>query len=282
MGYNIFMPSKMSEMKPLDVLKHLNRSNCRECGVPTCLAFATQLINGEKKFTDCPHLSKETAEALNKKIVTRGRDKKLEEMLGPLKKEISGVDFRSAAVGLGAEYADNRLHIKCLGKDFIVDEKGSIESLIHINTWVAGPLLKYIIMGGSGPLSGNWVSFEELKSASSVARYFDKRCEEPLRQLAESHTDIFFDLINIFGGRSVDGFSADYARVIHPLPKVPFLVLYWRPDDQFDSKLKLLLDSTADRYLDIEFIIALGRGLVEMFKKILSRHEELMPTLLSL
>jgi hypothetical protein len=282
MGYNIFMPSKMSEMKPLDVLKHLNRSNCRECGVPTCLAFATQLINGEKKFTDCPHLSKEAAEALNKKIVTRGRDKKLEEMLGPLKKEISGVDFRSAAEGLGAEYADNRLHIKCLGKDFIVDEKGSIESLIHINTWVAGPLLKYIIMGGSGPLSGKWVSFEELKRASSVARYFDKRCEEPLRQLAESHTDIFFDLINIFGGRSVDGFSADYARVIHPLPKVPFLVLYWRPDGQFDSKLKLLLDSTADRYLDIEFIIALGRGLVEMFKKILSRHEELMPTLLSL
>ena len=31
-----------------------------------------------------------------------------------------------------------------------------------------------------------------------------------------------------------------------------------------------------------EFIIALGRGIVEMFKKILSRHEELMPTLLSL
>jgi hypothetical protein len=282
MGYNIFMPSKMSGMKPLDVLKHLNRSNCRECGVPTCLAFAAQLINGEKKFTDCPHLSKEAAEALNKKIVPRGRDKKLEEMLRPLKKEISDVDFRSVAEGLGAEYADNRLRIKCLGKDFIVDAKGSIESLIHINTWVAGPLLKYIIMGGNEPLSGKWVSFEELKRASSVARYFDKRCEEPLRQLAESHTDIFFDLINIFGGRSVDGFPADYARVIHPLPKVPFLILYWRPDDQFDSKLKLLLDSTADRYLDIEFIIALGRGLVEMFKKILSRHEELMPTLLSL
>jgi hypothetical protein len=282
MGYNIFMPSKKSGMNPLEILKHLNRSNCKECGVQTCLAFATLVVNGEKKFADCPHLGKEASEALDKKIITRGRDKKMEEMLEPLKKEISGVNFRRVAEGLGAGYTNNRLSIKCLGKDFIVDSKGNVESLIHINSWIAGPLLKYIIMGGNEPLSGKWVSFEELKRASSVSQYFDRRCEEPFRQLAESHTDIFFDLINIFGGRSVDGFPADYARVIYPLPKVPFLFLYWKPDDQFDSKLKLLLDSTADRYLNIEFIIALGRGIVEMFKKILSRHEELMPTLLSL
>jgi hypothetical protein len=42
------------------------------------------------------------------------------------------------------------------------------------------------------------------------------------------------------------------------------------------------MDSTADQYIDIEFIIGLGRGIVEMLKKILSKHEELMPTLLSL
>ena len=276
------MSTKLYGMTPLEILKHLNRSNCRECGVPTCFAFATQLVNGEKKLTDCPHLSKEEAEELSKKIVLRGRDKKMEEMLGPLKKEISQIDFRTVAKDLGAEHSDDRLRIKCLGKDFIVDRSGNIESLIHVNSWVAGPLLKYVIMGGNEPLSGRWVSFEELKRASSVAQYFDRRCEEPMRQLAESHTDIFFDLINIFGGKDIEGFSTDYARVIYPLPKVPMLILYWRADGQFDSKLRLLLDSTADRYLDIEFIIALGRGIVEMFKKILSRHEELIPRLLAL
>lgn len=282
MGYTIYMPSKATGISPLEVLKHLSRSNCRECGVPTCLAFATQLINGEKKFTDCPHISKEVAEALHKKIVPRGRSEKMEEMLKPLKKELAGMNFMNVAESLGAEYENNRLRVKCLGKDFIVDTNGNIESLIHVNSWVAGPLLNYIIRGGNTPLSGRWVSFGELKRASSVVRYFDHRCEEPMRQLAESHSDIFFDLIKIFGGRSVDGFAADYARVIHPLPKVPFLILYWKPDDQFGSKLKLLLDSTADSYLNIEFIISLGRGMVEMFKKILSRHDELMPRLLSL
>lgn len=282
MGYTILMAQKKSGINHLEILTYLNKSNCRACGVPTCLAFATALINGEKKFSDCPHLSEEAADALDKKIVKRGRHEKLKELLGPLKKEVSTVDFRKVAEGLGAEYEDNRLRIKCLGKDFVVDNKGNIESIIHINTWVAAPLLKYIIMGGNAPLAGKWVSFGELSRASSVAQYFDRRCEEPLRQLAESHTDIFFDLINIFGGKNIDGFSADEARVIYPLPRVPFLILYWRPDNQFESKLRLLLDRNADTYLDIEFIIGLGRGIVEMLKKILSKHDELMPKLLSL
>jgi len=240
------MTQNKSGIKHLEILKYLNKSNCRECGVPTCLAFASALINGEKKFSDCPHLSKETADELDKKIVKRGQYEKLTELLEPLKKEVSTVDFSKVADGLGADYEDEKLRIKCLGKDFIVDQKGNIESLIHVNTWVAAPLLKYIIIGGNEPLSGKWVSYGELKRASSVEQYFDRRCEEPLRQLAESHTDIFFDLINIFGGKNVDGFSADYARVIYPLPKVPFLILYWRPDNQFESKLRLLMDSSAD------------------------------------
>lgn len=276
------MSAKKTGVNPLEILKHLKRTNCRECGVPTCLAFAAQLVSGEKKLTDCPHLTQEAAEALSKKIVPRGRAIQLEEMLDPLKKELVHADFRAAAEGLGAEYKNKRLHIVCLGKEFIVDKKGTIESLIHVNPWVAGPLLNYIIRSGNTPLSGKWVSFGELKRASSVAQYFDHRCEEPMRQLAESHTDIFFDLIHIFGGRNVEGYTADYARIIHPLPKVPFLILYWKPDGQFDSKLRLLLDSSAESYLDIEFIISLGRGMVEMFKKILSKHEELMPKLLSL
>jgi len=276
------MTQNKSGIKHLEILKYLNKSNCRECGVPTCLAFASALINGEKKFSDCPHLSKETTDELDKKIVKRGQYEKLKELLGPLKKEVSKIDFSKVAKGLGAEYEDEKLRIKCLGKDFIVDKKGDIESFIHVNTWVAAPLLKYIILGGHEPLSGKWVSYGELNRASSVAQYFDRRCEEPLRQIAQSHTDIFFDLINIFGGKSVDGFSADYARVIYPLPKLPFLILYWKPENQFDSKLRLLMDSSADKYLDIEFIIGLGRGIVEMTKKIISKHEELLPKLLSL
>jgi hypothetical protein len=240
------------------------------------------VIHGEKKITDCPYLNREVIQELDKRIVKRDDQREMDVLTEALKKEVLKTDFRSVAGGIGAEYIDGRLRVRCLGKEFLVDNEGNVESVVHINKWVTVPLLKYITMGGNAPLSGTWVSFEELKKASTVTQYFNRRCEEPLRQLAESHTDIFFDLLTIFGATSVEGFPADYSRIIYPLPKLPFLILYWRPEDQFESKLKLLLDSTADTYLDIEFIIALGRGIVEMFKRILSRHEELLPTLLSL
>jgi hypothetical protein len=272
----------MTKINHLEIYKRLNKSNCRDCGVPTCMAFALAVINGEKNIEDCPHLDAKIIKELAGTIVKRDRDMDFETAIGPLKKAISGVDFSTAAKGLGAKVDGGRLRIKCLGKDFFVDEKGNLESAIHINTWIMMPLLKYIKTGGNRRLSGKWVSFDELKKGKTMEKYFKRRCEEPLQRLADSHTSIFFDLLNIFGAKSMPGFSADYARLIHPLPKVPFLILYWKPEEHFQSKLKVLLDSSADAYLDAHSIYVLTRGIVEMFKQILSRHEELLPTLLSL
>lgn len=42
--------------KLLDVLRFLPRTNCGECGVPSCMAFAAQLIEGERCVEDCPPL----------------------------------------------------------------------------------------------------------------------------------------------------------------------------------------------------------------------------------
>jgi hypothetical protein len=272
----------MTKINHLEIYRHLNKSNCRECGVPTCMAFALAVVNGNKGITDCPHIDRNTAEELDAAVVKRDRDKDFQAAIGPLRESVSGVDFSKTAQGLGAETVNERLRITCLGKDFFIDKKGRLESVVHVNEWIMMPLYKYIITGGSRPLSGKWVSFEELKKAATMAQYFDRRCEEPLRQLAESHTEIFFDLLNIFGGKQVEGFSADHAVIIHPLPKVPFLILYWKPEEQFESKLKVLLDSTSDSYLDAHSIYVLGRGIVEMFKKILSKHEEILPKILSL
>lgn len=272
----------MPSINHLDIYKRLNKSNCRKCGVPTCMAFALAVINGERNIEDCPGIDQGTAAELNRIVVKRDRDKDFEATIEPLKKLVSKVDFKLTAEGIGAELLHDRLRIKCLGKDFYIDKQGNLESDIHVNTWIIMPLLKYIQTGGSSELSGKWISFEELHKGATMAKYFKRRCEDPLRKLAEAHTDIFFDLLNIFGGKTLEGFSADYAKVIHPLPKVPFLILYWKQEKEFESNLKILLDSKTDTYLDAHSVYVLGRGIVEMFKRILSRHDELIPTLLSL
>ena len=43
----------------LEILKRLPRTNCRICGEPTCMVFATRLAEGAKTAADCPELSNE-------------------------------------------------------------------------------------------------------------------------------------------------------------------------------------------------------------------------------
>ena len=46
----------------MEVYKNLPRTNCRDCGFPTCMAFAMQVAAKQKALSDCPHLSDEAKE----------------------------------------------------------------------------------------------------------------------------------------------------------------------------------------------------------------------------
>ena len=46
----------IKEISPLDVYKHLPKTNCGECRESNCMAFATRVVNGELMITDCPPL----------------------------------------------------------------------------------------------------------------------------------------------------------------------------------------------------------------------------------
>lgn len=48
----------------LAIFKLLPKTNCKECGVPTCMAFAMALASGKATLDQCPHVSDEAKEAL--------------------------------------------------------------------------------------------------------------------------------------------------------------------------------------------------------------------------
>src|ERR1035437_8390807 len=48
----------------LQVFKLLPNTNCRECGYPTCLAFAMKLAAGKESLDKCPYASPEACAAL--------------------------------------------------------------------------------------------------------------------------------------------------------------------------------------------------------------------------
>ncbi len=48
----------------IEIFKKLPKTNCGECGVPTCLAFAMKLAAGQAELSSCPYVSEEAKAAL--------------------------------------------------------------------------------------------------------------------------------------------------------------------------------------------------------------------------
>jgi len=69
----------------IQIYKYLPKTNCKECGFPTCLAFAMKLAASQVELASCPYVSDEAKQALEAaskppiRLVTIGSgDKKIE------------------------------------------------------------------------------------------------------------------------------------------------------------------------------------------------------------
>ena len=49
----------------IQIFKLLPKTNCKECGVPTCLAFAMNLAAGKAELSACPYVSEEAKALLS-------------------------------------------------------------------------------------------------------------------------------------------------------------------------------------------------------------------------
>lgn len=74
-------------LKALDIYKLLPKKNCKECGFPTCLAFAMKIAIGKADVAACPYVDEETRRTLG--AATRP----------PIRLVTIGVGERKVAVG---------------------------------------------------------------------------------------------------------------------------------------------------------------------------------------
>jgi acetyl-CoA decarbonylase/synthase complex subunit gamma len=71
----------------IQIFKMLPKTNCGECGVPTCLAFAMNLAAGKAELDSCPYVSDEA------------REKLAEASAPPIRQVIIGVGPRALKIG---------------------------------------------------------------------------------------------------------------------------------------------------------------------------------------
>jgi len=71
----------------IQIFKLLPKTNCKECGVPTCLAFAMNLASGKAELDSCPYVSDEAREKLS------------EASAPPIRPVVLGKGVRKATTG---------------------------------------------------------------------------------------------------------------------------------------------------------------------------------------
>lgn len=269
----------MAQFKNLmEIFKLLDKSNCKKCNLPTCMAFAAAVFKGKKTLDECPNVENEIIERYPEQGNSTNQDppaQESEEAAELLKEKISVMDLSATAQRLNAQFGDDKLTIKCLGKNVSVDGKGNIITDIHIHTWLTIPVLNYIAEGSEIPVAGQWVPFRELEGGKTWYRLFGQMCEKPLKRVADNYTGLFKDMLELFNGKQVENhYDSDISLVLYPLPKVPVLICYWKPEDGLASDLNLFFDSTAEDNISIESLYMIGVGLTIMFEKITLRHRQ--------
>jgi hypothetical protein len=262
---------------PLELYKHLEKSNCRRCLLPSCMAFSVAVIQGQKKLSDCPLLSAEKINELSGGIVQKKSMSEEQEFhLATLRQELSQQDLREVARRLDLPLKNKSVGVKCLGKYFWIDAQGEMVSECHRNNWVLIPVLHYLLESKRRQPIGKWIAFGAIENARGKEPFFTRRCEQEMGRLAEEHTEVFYEILDLFEAEEIQDLQgdidADKSFLLLPLPGVPFLINYWEPEDDFAAKLNILFDLTVSENSNVESIYTLGRGLVEMFEQLILRH----------
>ncbi len=78
----------------MEVLKLLEKSNCRKCNDATCMLFAAKVFKGERQISECPYISNEVSKKYGyqeKKSV--GYQDDLENTIRLLKNKINLTEY---------------------------------------------------------------------------------------------------------------------------------------------------------------------------------------------
>jgi hypothetical protein len=247
-------------MNAVEIYKRLPMLNCGKCRQKTCMSFAFSLLRGEAELSECQDLTEDEIESLKNCIRTSDWR---EELISKLQKEVEAISFQEIAAGLGAEMKEKSLVVRALGREFDITPDGKISTKGHITPWIKILLLHYVRIHGQTPLSGMWVSYAELRSGMVKSLSFLRECEDPLRELLDRELGAVSGILEKLGAEKRGGLAAKNAWHIFLLPKLPVLILYWPQEDEFESKVSILFDSTADQFLDAEALMFLGEGLIE-------------------
>jgi len=259
-------------MNPLEIVQRTPKTNCGECGHPTCLAFAAAVTRAGADLTLCPYIDLQGLEARESNS-TKGMENLAEQvaeehdlaLVKHLQGKVSPLDFGAIASALGADWNQDNpetLYLKYLGQDVMLGKT----KIRMDNDTVVDPrdqilLYNYVHSCGGRKPDGTWIGMESLPNSISKVKTLATYCEKRIADhLSGRPAHILKDI-----GTELDGFegpadlssTATSSLVIPVLPKVPQFLLFWEeePEEGFEAKSKVLFDHNVLDFLDLESLV---------------------------
>jgi acetyl-CoA decarbonylase/synthase complex subunit gamma len=96
----------------IQIFKLLPKTNCKECGVPTCLAFAMNLASGKAELESCPYVSDEAREQLAEASAPPIRPVPVGKGVRAARHEKTFYNPSLLAAAVGSDIADSDLETK--------------------------------------------------------------------------------------------------------------------------------------------------------------------------
>ncbi len=256
----------------------LPRTNCGDCGYPTCLAFASMVVSKKLALKGCPHLSADTLARCQPELDAQhaagrwtqrdlaadalawAKERAASMELADLPGRIGGMLIEVGGTSvLALPYFDTLIHI---GRDGIRTADGE-----DLGRWEQVFVFNHLAQGGSRLPTGRWKALQEIPNTVSKIKSMRAHVEAPLiERFAGRRADLAAAALGIGGvDATAESESADLAFRFQALPRVPLLLLFWDADRDsgLEAEVKLSFDETITEHLDIESILFLSEHLAK-------------------
>lgn len=257
----------------------LPKTNCKDCGYTTCLAFASMVVSEKLPLENCPYLYPETLAKCTKELeaqyaegkwlkrdmaqdalewaIEKASSMKIED----LPERIGGIlIFEKDKAALELPYFNESVVIS---DDDIVRSDGS-----DLTRYEKVFIYIHMAQGGKSQPTGRWKGFVEFPNTVSKMKSMIDSIEKPMIQRFKGKPHELAKAGARIGGRDIteETESADVALHFQPLPKVPVRVIFWdeTKEDGIDAAMKFLFDETITEHLDIESIMFLSERLKQL------------------
>jgi hypothetical protein len=159
--------------------------------------------------------------------------------------------------------APKHLSVKFMADEYALDlENKSVFSLscnVPAKDFLSILILHYAAqkLKGLAPLSGEWVTFQELSGIQGYYQAYHKRSIEPIIRKYGSNPDALKEVLGRLPGKLSEG--GDVSIAIEAFALVPVLIKLWKADSEFGPDANLYFDASIKNIFCIEDIVVLAQ-----------------------